>query len=169
MSMLTTIVLFLVVSQFLPGKISYQKSVSIDSGTYSVYSYIADLKNWGKWSYWNRNNDKSLLWFFREPTSGVNSSVQWGGVSGNGELIVIDAIKDKKLRFSIFYQNDEFYSDNVIYLQKINDSTRVSWQINFDLGRDPTARYMALFGNFMSDEISYSLDNLKAIMESKVK
>src|SRR5687767_10155880 len=76
---------------FMPSKFNAGSSIVIKSNAYNVFPYIADLKNWEKWTSWKKK-DPSTNFIYSTKTYGAGATMDWESKNPNvgaGKLTIV--------------------------------------------------------------------------------
>ncbi len=163
------IVLGFAVALFLPGEYEVRRSIHVGAAPAAVHALVADLRNWERWTAWNKKNDPSLKREFSGPLAGRGAKMSWQGDKfGKGELTIVESTPPKRVRFTVRFEGGAFDSEDEITFEPQGGGTKVTWSDRGNLGLNPIARYAAA-GNWLQDWIGRGIEQglagLKALAE----
>jgi effector-binding domain-containing protein len=157
---------------FMPSKFIADSSIVIKSNAYNVFPYVADLKNWEKWTSWKKK-DPTTNFKYAEKTFGAGSSMEWDSKNpnvGTGKLTTVQFKKFHHLNYKFeMTKPGSMKSSGQITLENINDSeVKVTWTDQGEL-KYPFDRWVNCFVHFeeiIEKDFAEGLANLKQVVES---
>jgi effector-binding domain-containing protein len=165
-------VIGLVPPLLMPPSYTASSSIVIESNPYNVFPYVADLKNWEKWSPW-AEQDPNMAYVYSENTYGAGASMQW-----DSKIEQMGAGKMTTLQFKkfhhIYYRWDfmkpfKNVTNGQVIIEKINDhQVKVTWNNTGKL-KWPVDRWVNTFTSFkkmFEKDFAHGLENLKKLVES---
>lgn len=170
--MIVLALIVLVPPIFMASSYTASSSIVIESNTYNVFPYFADLKKWEKWSPW-REKDTTTQYTYSENTFGAGSTMSWDSKNDQLGTGTITTVQFKKLHH-INYQLDfikpfKSKSGGQIIVEKLNEKqVKVTWTNTGKLGY-PMSRWFNTFMNLekmLEKDFAHGLDKLKKLVES---
>jgi len=161
-----------VLSFFLPEKYTSEQTQHINAPVDYVFEQVNDLKNWETWSYF-ANLDPNWETEFGNWSSGKNGAMRWTSDSlGNGNLEIIESIPNKSIQLHFDYDENNKSGYANFYFQKVNDGTKVIYELEFPVELTPQDKFANIFTD-KSDknkfQFDYSLSRLKGVSEKNFK
>ncbi len=162
------IVLLAIIGFMLPRKMRIERSLFIKASPEVAYNQVNYLKNWEKWSPWHKI-DTSMKLTYNNCPMGVGASYKWDSKNtnvGTGSLtITACAAYDSICMEMIFMENEKSLSK--FFFDKVDGGTKVTWQMDGDLGNNPINRYLGLLMKTMvGKQFEQGLHSMKTICES---
>lgn len=162
------IVLLAVISQFLPGQVHVERTVTINAAPEAVFVHINNFRNFNQWSPW-APRDPEVKYVFDGPDDGVGARMTWVSDHpqvGSGTQEIIESVPYTRLRTALDFGPDgqavAFFN-----LSAEGSGTKVAWGFDIDLGRNPVARFMGLkFDDWIGADYEAGLANLKVLVEA---
>jgi len=167
-AILVLILVFLVVAMILPGEYKVERSTVVNTEPEVVYSMVADLNMWLKWSPWVEM-DPNTEYTFTGEAGKVNSTWSWKGeVVGEGSLTHVELVPHKSISSTLeFTAPQEMTSKEQWTFEKAGEGTKVTWVDEGELGY-PVGRYFGLFlDGMLGADFEKGLAKLKTISEEK--
>ena len=163
------VVLVVAVSQLLPGQVMVARSISIAAPAEAVFPYVNDLRKTNEWSPWVAR-DPDMTQVFEGPDQGVGMKVTWESDNpevGSGNQEIIESVENQKVRVALDF-GDHGTANAGFLLEPVDDGTKLTWDFETDLGRNPIARYMGLmFDSWIGTDYETGLANIKTLVESE--
>jgi hypothetical protein len=161
------ILVLLQIGLFLPREFRLERTVWIDADPEDIFPYINDLREWEKWTIWNKQADIS---FSENPEGnmvGEGAVLSWKSEKrGEGTLEIVLSIEDRLITYDKFVEKEGFKSNGKIELIEIDGGTSVIWTEEGDFGYNVVGRYVGLLlDTFQGKELENNLLNLKKISE----
>jgi uncharacterized protein YndB with AHSA1/START domain len=150
----------------LSSKFSVSRSVQVSAAPDKVYPLVADPRHWKDWSVWNRR-DPAMQISYSGPPSGTGAGWAWKSKSeGDGSMTFTAAEPPRRVAFDLYFPDFGTTSKGDIQFAADGASTRVTWTMNGDMGRNPLFAWFALFADGMvGKDFEAGLANLKALAE----
>lgn len=150
----------------LSPKFSVTRSVIVNAPPAKVYALVVDPREWKKWSAWNRR-DPAMQITYSGPPSGTGAGWAWNSSSeGDGHMTFTAAEPPQRLAYDLYFQDFGTTSAGDLRFTPAGSSTRVTWTLNGDMGRNPLFHWFALFADSMvGKDFEAGLANLKAVAE----
>lgn len=163
------ILIILQIGLFLPHEFRYERVVWIDADPDDVFPYINNLKNWDKWTVWNKENDPSIQTSYPGPEEGEGAVRNWTSKkNGEGSIEIILSIEDRLITYDKIVQKEGFKTNGKIELIESDGGTSVIWVEEGDFGYNIAGRYLGLImDSFEGRKLYKSLLNLKEIIENE--
>lgn len=164
------IVVLLIVSAFMPAKMTATRSIVINASASVVFGEVNDLGRFDKWSPW-KVLDPEMEQKVSDNSVGVGAWTSWKGPqSGSGKMTIVESRPNEYIRLSLDFDEEGgelSYSD-----WNFKDSagaTLTSW--GFD--GEPMPFYfrlvMAMYKGMIEKQYDNGLRNLKELVEAKPK
>jgi len=165
---LLLVVLFFVVSLFLPSTLHMEDSIVINKPASLVFKQVNNYKNWEQWSPW-RESDPAMVITYEGADFGVNSSYSWKSkVHGNGKLTITQSIPYTKVSNELVFIDGPAASQSDFLLEEVPEGTRVTWRLDIPHLTYPVERYFGvMMPGMMKKFFKTGLENLKKVSESK--
>ncbi len=160
------LVLLLLVGFLLPSNYSAQRSVTVNAPAEKIFPFIANTKEWKRWTVWNQRDPKMQI-TYSGPESGTGAKWSWKSKSeGNGSMEFTAIEPSKRLAYSLQMQ-DMTPSLGDITLAPSGNGTKVTWVMNGDAGMNPLFRWFGFFiDKLVGPDFEAGLVNLKKLVES---
>jgi len=157
---------------FMASSYTASSSIIIESNSYNVYPYFADLKNWEKWSPW-KEKDPTTGYTYSENTYGAGSTMSWDSKNeelGTGKITTVQFKKVRHINYQLdFVKPFESKSGGEFIVEKLNEKqVKVTWTNKGKLAY-PMSRWFNTFMNLstmLEKDFAHGLDNLKKLVES---
>lgn len=170
----TIIVLLIVVSFFLPSKFHVERSTTIAASPEAVFSHIKNLKTWPTWSPWFRK-DSTMTNTYDGPDGEVGQKSIWTSEEvGNGSMTITEIVPNEKVVTKLEFDGRDG-GKGTLLLEKMGDSTKVTWALDGDLENTPTmmkpmSKYFFLaMDGMVGGDFGSGLKYLKELVESMPK
>ena len=159
------ILVLLQIGLFLPREFRLERTVWIDADPEDIFPYINDLKEWEKWTIWNKENGFSGI--PEGDKIGEGAILSWKSEKhGEGTLEIVLSIEDRLITYDKVLEKEGFKSNGKIELIEIDGGTTVIWTEEGDFGYNVVGRYVGLLlDTFKGKELEKNLLNLKKISE----
>jgi effector-binding domain-containing protein len=166
-AILLLIVLFFVVSLFLPSKLHVEDSILIHNKAAVLFKQVNNYKNWESWSPW-RESDPAMQTVYQGPAFGVNSSYSWRSkVHGDGKLTIIESIPYTRVSNELVFIGGPEKSRSDFTFEETADGTKVTWSLDIPHLTYPVERYFGLvMPKTMKKFFKSGLENLKKVSEN---
>ena len=162
-----SILLFIVVSFFLPQKQHVERSLDIMAPAEEIYPHLADPRLFGKWSPWSKIDPK-METQYTGPDSGEGAGMKWQSNNssvGNGSWVITKAIENRSLDIDMDF-GDQGGATSFFRLEPSEGKTKVTWGFDTDAGMNPLMRWMGLMMDKMvGSEYAKGLEGLRKIIE----
>ncbi|MSU22089.1 MAG: hypothetical protein EXS30_11925 [Pedosphaera sp.] len=161
-------VVLVVISLFLPSSVHVERMLAIPAPPEKVFDQINTLKNWEKWSPWHQLDPNMKLQYDGAP-SGIGTKYSWQSKQrnvGNGTLTITKSVPHSTIETAMHFDDGDGIGR--FKLEKIRDTTQVTWSMDSDMGKNPIAKYVGLFMDKMvGPDFEKGLNNLKMVCDGK--
>lgn len=175
MKIVKTVVLVLVgliaalalVGMLLPGQVRVARSIVVQSSPVQLVAYLDGYRRFNDWSPW-AGLDPATKYSFSGPEHGVGAHMEWHSDKaevGSGRQEVISIEGAGRVRWKVaFAGRDE--AEMTFDLAPEDNGTRVTWNIDMNMGANPVGRWFGLMMDGMiGPDFEHGLDRLKAVAE----
>lgn len=151
-----------------PDTFHVERSIVIDAPAGRIYPLIADFRQWGQWSPWEKL-DPALNRTFTGAPSGVGAAYAWKGnrEAGEGRMDLVDATPPSRIAISIhFIAPFDSTARAVFALTPDGTATRVAWSM--DGPASFVTKLMTVFvpmDRMIGPDFERGLASLKAVAE----
>jgi len=151
---------------FLSGSFQVSRSTLVAAPAERIYPLVAEPRRWKDWSVWNQR-DPAMAISYSGPPSGVGAVWEWKSKSeGDGRMTFTAAEPGRRAAFELFFPDFGTTSRGELLLTPEGSGTRVTWNMNGDMGRNPLMRWMGLMMDGMvGKDFEAGLANLKKLAE----
>jgi len=152
----------------LSPKFTVSRSITVNAPADKVYAFVASPKQWTLWSVWNQR-DPNMQIEYAGPESGTGAKWSWKSKSqGDGSMTFTATEPARKVAFDLYFPDFGTTSQGLLEFVPDNNSTKVTWTMNGDMGSNPLFRWMALGADRMvGKDFEAGLANLKAVAEKQ--
>jgi effector-binding domain-containing protein len=165
--LLTIVVILVIVSAFLPGKIHVERSVMIDAPVKSVFDQVNTLSNWKNWSHWDQI-DTNMKSDYEGPVSGAGAVHKWSSENdsvGSGVLTIVESTEPNTILISLNFEGMGTSTGGWMF-DDTGEGVRATTYMDLNM-----PFYSRIFPGLMMDEwlgkdFDKSLSNLKIYCES---
>lgn len=161
-------VLIVIVGTFLPSKLKFSRTLSIDAERKLIFSYLDDLHKWKLWSQWSPENDAPITFTYEGKEKGIGAVMRWSGKKmGKGKVEITETTPHKFLHAEISFSSG-FKLQSYFELQQDTDTTHIVWRMEGKVKRFGVARIIALMiPKWMGQDMQTALKILKMLCEAK--
>lgn len=151
---------------FLSGSFQVSRSTLVAAPAERIYPLVAEPRRWKDWSVWNQR-DPAMAISYSGPPSGVGAVWEWKSKSeGDGRMTFTAAEPGRRAAFELFFPDFGTTSRGELLLTPEGSGTRVTWNMNGEMGRNPLMRWMGLMMDGMvGKDFEAGLANLKKLAE----
>lgn len=143
-AVLALAVLLALIGWLLPAQRHVERSIEIRATPAQVWPWIAEPRRWTAWSPWLAKDPKTRLEYVG-PASGAGAGWHWSSsTQGTGSMRFVEADAPRQLRFEMSFDDMGMRSTGAFVLTPAADGTKVVWQLDAELGRNPLARWFGL-------------------------
>ena len=165
---LVVIVLLIVAIGFLlPGKVRVERSLVIKAPVEIIHAQINNLKNWEKWSPWQKM-DPAMKTIYSGSDAGAGASSKWESTNknvGSGSMTITSSSDDSICTAMDLMENGTAIGKFVFV--KADSGTKVTWSMQSDMGMNPIGRIFGLFMDKMvGPDFEKGLAGIKELAES---
>lgn len=164
---LAILLLLVVISFFLPGRVHVQRVAVINAQPEVVFRQVNDLHNWNKWMPWNKMDPKMEIKYYG-PEKGTGAGYSWSSdikQVGKGKITIIDSKPDESVVTELNFM-EHGISTASFRMEPVDHGTKVIWGMDMDMGMNPFARYLGLFMDQMiGGDFEKGLIDLKTVSE----
>jgi hypothetical protein len=158
------IVLFTVVTLFLPSKVEMQRSRVINAPAAVIFNQVNDLHNWQNWSPWHQLDPQMTVRYSDDIAEGAGHWYSWEGneAVGSGKLTIIESIPNSRIRTQmVFSASEEPTYSNWIFEEE-KEGTKVTW--TYDATPPGAAKWLGLVTEyFLAPAYETGLKNLDSV------
>lgn len=159
----------MLIGAFLPYQVDVSRSISINAAPHKVYGILSDLKTYNSWMPWNQK-DKAMKITWGPLTAGNGAWYSWDSrlkEVGQGKLTIVAAAPDSLVATSLEFGGFDRPALANWTIHPEGNSSRVTWTMHTELGRNPLARWFGLFFDKMiGPDFENGLAQLKEKMEN---
>lgn len=158
---------------FMPSSYTASSSIIIESSTYNVFPYVADLRNWEKWSPW-KEKDTTTQYKYSDNSFGAGATMEWDSKNdelGTGKMTTVQFKKFHHINYKLeFVKPFESTSGGQLIVNKLNDKqVKVTWtntgKLKWPLDRWFNA--VMSFKKMLEKDFAKGLNKLKTVVESQ--
>jgi effector-binding domain-containing protein len=163
------IIILILVSYLLPKSYKVERVVYIKADKSVIYNLTSNFTKWDLWTPWTKAIDSTAKFELTGNEGQVGTQWKWTGkVLGNGEMKITDIKPDELIAYDLSFNKGKYQSRGKLVIEAINDSSKVSWFDEGDLGYNPISRYMGLFmDKMMGPDFEKGLAKLKKVSEGR--
>ncbi|HEX5057162.1 MAG TPA: dienelactone hydrolase family protein [Gammaproteobacteria bacterium] len=164
------IVLALVASALLPAHSHVERSAVIEAAPAAVYRYVADFRQFNRWSPW-AERDPETQYEFSGPSMGAGSRMSWSSKHpevGSGSQEVVQAEPPHTLKLKLEFGEGMGPAFASYTLEPQDKGTKIVWAFDTDLGANPLHRFFGLMmDKWVGADYEQGLANLKRLVEAE--
>ncbi len=117
----------------------------------AVYGLLDSPEGWRAWTAWP---DSGLV--RSGPERGAGASITWNDPElGEGSFRIVEAVQPERVRYEVEVSGGAMRTAGTLTLTAVQDSVRVDWHEEGNLGRNPLMGY---WGFFMEDAQTAELE-----------
>jgi dienelactone hydrolase/uncharacterized protein YndB with AHSA1/START domain len=165
----TLVVLVLVATLLIPAHTHVERSTVIKAAPATVYRYLADFRQFNRWSPWAQR-DPETQYEFTGPAIGVGSRMTWTSQHpevGSGSQQVAEAEPPHRLKVRLEF-GDMGGAFSGYALEPQDEGTRITWTFDSESGFNPLHRFLGLMmDKWVGADYEQGLINLKQLVESE--
>lgn len=161
------IAVYLIISAFMPAKMSTVRTVVINAPASSVFEEVNEYKNWNKWSPWYAM-EPTMEQTYSEPSAGQGAWTSWKGKEmGEGKQTIVESRANEYIKTELEFGDWDSKNYSDFTFRDSAGATVVEW--GFEGSEMPVyARMMNLMMKGMLDkEFDNGLASLKKVAEEK--
>lgn len=154
------VVTFFIVAAILPSSYHMERRVAIKASPWEVYNQINNLENWENW------NPRIPEMNYSEKVSGVGAKQSWSTPEGGeGFMEILRSQPAELVKATIRFPGYDTF-ETVWMMRPANDTTYLTWGMDFDSISYPFERYSGMLTNKrMQTNIHLGLQKLKKFLE----
>ncbi|GAB3196409.1 hypothetical protein ABID22_002927 [Pontibacter aydingkolensis] len=167
LTLLSLVVVLLIVSFFLPSKVTVVRTAVLKAPTPLVFEQVNMLQNWEKWSPWHKIDPQMLL-SYEGPDGGKDAKYNWFSIHpnvGNGSLTITESVPNQRIDTKMQFEGE---SDGLAYylFEETPEGTKVTWTMEADMGSNPINKYFGLMmDGMLGPDFERGLENLRNVVE----
>jgi len=163
--LLVLVLILLIISFFLPDKVTVERSMVINAPSQEIFEKINTMRAWQEWSPWFEQDPTMETEFFG-PGAGIGSGYKWTSRKlGNGQITITESIPYRLIGLELIF-DQHGKSETGFILQPTREGTLVIWSMDTEMGWNPISRYFGLFMDLMlGSEFQKGLQNLARAVE----
>jgi len=167
--LLGILAVLLIIAYLLPKTYKVERNIQIKANSDVIYNLTCNFSNWHLWVAWTKKLDSTAQFDLIGPNCQVGTTWKWNGkILGNGEMILTETVPGQLVAYDLAFNEGKYRSLGKIVIEAQNDSCKVSWMDEGDLGNNPLNRYMGLFmDKIMGPDFEKGLLKLKAVAEDR--
>jgi hypothetical protein len=168
--LLTLLVVLIGVGIFLPDSVRVSRQATIQASAETIYSQIADLKQFQAWSPW-ANLAKNVTYTYEGPASGKGATQRWQITQGDeittGYIEVTDAKTNQRVEMRMVFSDKQSGMMTFELEPTLQQSNNLIWTFETQFGWDLFSRYVGLFlDDMIGKNYERGLETLKQRAES---
>jgi hypothetical protein len=166
-SVVGIVLLLLVVGWLLPRHVRIERSIVIERPPAAIYSTVNSFERFWDWSPW-AGLDPNLKQSIEGPPVGVGATLHWSGNDkvGTGTQVITASVPDRSVTSDIDF-GDMGTAQATFTLEPVANGTRVTWDLDSDMGAGPIGRYFGPFlDRMVGPDYEKGLAQLKKLVES---
>ena len=167
LSLLGLAAVLLIVSFFLPSKVTVVRSAVVKAPVSIVFEQVNMLQRWELWSPWHKIDPQMLL-SYEGPDGGKDARYNWFSNHpdvGNGSLTILESIPNKRIETIMQFEGQ---GDGMSYYQfeETPEGTKITWTMETDMGSNPIGKYFGLMlDGMVGPDFERGLENLRSLVE----
>ncbi len=163
--LLGILLLLLIISFFLPSKMTVSQSATINASDSLVFAQVNDLRNWEKWSPWKAMDPEMKITYSDNPV-GANGWYSWEGPqSGKGKLTIKSSTPNSNIKTGLAFEGMTPASGSWDFKRE-GDGVKVTWGFDSDMGMNPMNRWFGfLMKGTLEQQFQEGLTKMKTVCE----
>ncbi len=162
------VLVLLLISFFLPRKVSVERTLEIEAPTSVVFGMIDDVRKWQEWLAWH-DQDPELFVRYRSRVTGRRAGFFWHSNRselGSGRLMIMVREPYGRIEADAIFEN-RGEATYTFELEGIGPDTRITLRFSSEFEDNPLHRYVGLrMEKLIAVELEKSLENLKSVSEN---
>jgi len=161
--------LFFGISLFFPRYFKFESHIEVNKPVHETFTFMNDLRNWEKWSAWNKSMDTTFTVFYGKRSDSLGGRQHfYGKLIGKGSFYINNYKPDEYFSYALYMLGGDATAGGTFYFTKQNNGTIISWVDSGDVGYNPIFRYMVPFKK-KSTEAAFTdgLKRIKTALESR--
>lgn len=157
------LVLLVLISFLVPGKVHVERSVSIAAPPEQIYEYVGTPKRWPEWVAW-----KPTKWEFPGAATGVGAESKWEDDNGGGHMKFTKTDPQTGVVYDLAFGGGEPVP-GWIKFSPDGKATKVVWGFDNEAGWNPLSRYFCFFclDSLVGSDFEKGLASLKKKVEAE--
>lgn len=166
--LLIIIVLFGLIGLLLPSEVRVEREKTFASKPEAVFNQVNTIKNWENWSEWHQMADDMKI-NYSGPASGEGAGYSWTSPTiGNGSQKIIESRPYEFIKTELDFQ-ESGTANGLWQFTPVNDSTRVVWILEADMGSGIFDKWMGFAMDMMvGSSFETSLNNIALLLKKPV-
>ncbi|MEM9709407.1 MAG: SRPBCC family protein [Pseudomonadota bacterium] len=161
-------IVFFAGGALLPQTVTVARSIEINAPAEEIFPHVNSLKAGQVWSPW-AGRDPDMAVDYSGPEEGVGAAMAWTSENpqvGDGSQEITLSEADRRVETALDF-GDMGTAKAAFLLEASGGATRVTWDLEADMGSGPMGRWMGLMmDNWVGADYEQGLQNLKALVES---
>ena len=158
-----------IAGMFMPAKLAVERSVVINANEQNIFDQVNTLKNWEKWSPWQKMDPTTKMTYFG-PSSGVGAGYEWASKNentGSGSLTISECTPYSLIKVDLDFKG---MGKSISYfkLDKADGGVKLTWTFESDPDSNPFKKLMmnTMGKYFMNKTYDDGLNSIKQLAES---
>lgn len=139
------LVLVLAYGWSLPTRWCVEERISLKASRETIFAYLNDLRNWEKWTIWNKEENPHFIFHYRGPASGPGAQQCWKNGKSYGSTKIISAHPSERIEYLLVFKHANSSMKGEFEILPRGGTTEVVWQLKGDVGKNPIKRIMTRF------------------------
>jgi len=165
------IVLLIIIAFILPSKVKIERSLTMKTTKPVVYEQVNNMKKWEKWSPWHRM-DTAMQITYGDTIFGTGAWYSWTSENsnlGNGKMLITNSHPNDSIITDLIFEGEK-PSVGKYFFEKVEDSVKVTWTMEWETGYNPVNRWMGLLmKGFIGGTFEQGLANLDSVCQVYAK
>lgn len=151
---------------FLPRRTRVLRRKIIQASPNEIFPFINDLRNWPRWTEWNRREE--IHFTYDGSTQGIGATQRWDAPRKGGVLKIVQSVENERVTYGLDLHCGNQHLEGLLALEPLGVVTRVSWLSKWESGPNPYVRYRDLLLKvFIGRDFEAGLENLKSVVEKQ--
>ncbi|MBI4930430.1 MAG: SRPBCC family protein [Bacteroidetes bacterium] len=150
-----------------PKHVHVERSLTISAPAEIIHEQINNLKNWEKWSPWQKM-DPAMKTEYSGSEAGAGASSKWTSENknvGSGDMTITSSTPDSITTAINFMENGT--ATGKFIFAKSDSGIKVTWSMESDMGMNPIGRIFGLFmDKMMGPDFEKGLAGIKEVAEA---
>jgi hypothetical protein len=168
-SLLGIVILLVAIGFLLPSEQKLEVSETIDAPMQIVFANVNDVRNWELWAPW-KIADPLLEMTYSNPPTGKGAFFKWQSKEpevGSGKLVLAEVVPQDRVLVVVDHETMRDFTAEIRFADN-RGKTEVTWVTQYELGRNPMARYSGLFAKgALRKQVAHGLYALKVTTEKR--
>ncbi|MDX2001980.1 MAG: SRPBCC family protein [Chitinophagales bacterium] len=164
---LSLILLITIAGFIMPRQMHVEYTGQVNAPIDQVYRAVSDLRTWGKWDAWSKNDPEQKV-TFEGPDGGVGQIRKWEGKkNGEGSMTIVSTRENQEMVSELDFGFGGKPTSTIYFVDKGGNATEVRWVMDNDLGMNPFVRLMmGMFKGAMVNDFKTSLEGLDTYLKT---